>query len=87
MLEGGGELNFSALKAGIVDKVETYIAPKLIGGKEAKTPVEGKGIDNLSDAYQLENIETTIIDGDILIEGYVKRWDFVYRNNWRSRTS
>lgn len=73
LLEGGGELNFSALKAGIVDKVETYIAPKLIGGKEAKTPVEGKGIDNLSDAYQLENIETTIIDGDILIEGYVKR--------------
>lgn len=73
LLEGGGELNFSALKAGIVDKVETYIAPKLIGGKEAKTPVEGKGIDNLSDAYQLENISTKIIDGDILIEGYVKR--------------
>lgn len=52
LLEGGGTLNFSALEEGIVDKVKIYIAPKIIGGKDSKTPIEGKGIDNLKDAFK-----------------------------------
>ncbi len=43
LLEGGGTLNWSALESGIVQKVQTYIAPKLFGGESAKTPIEGKG--------------------------------------------
>jgi len=38
LLEGGGTLNYSALEEGIVDKVITFIAPKIIGGATAKTP-------------------------------------------------
>ena len=38
LLEGGSSLNYSALQAGIVSKVETYIAPKIFGGELAKTP-------------------------------------------------
>lgn len=40
LLEGGGILNWSALKSGIVNKVYAYIAPKLFGGADAKTPIE-----------------------------------------------
>ncbi|MBE6049258.1 MAG: bifunctional diaminohydroxyphosphoribosylaminopyrimidine deaminase/5-amino-6-(5-phosphoribosylamino)uracil reductase RibD [Clostridium sp.] len=73
LLEGGGTLNFSALKEGIVDKVQTFIAPKLIGGENAKTPIEGKGIDKLKEAYELKDLSVRVIEGDIIIEGYVKR--------------
>ncbi len=45
LLEGGGTLNWSALQCGIVNKVQTYIAPKLFGGS-GKTPVMGLGADS-----------------------------------------
>ena len=40
LLEGGGTLNDSALRAGIVKEVHCFIAPKLFGGKNSKTPVQ-----------------------------------------------
>lgn len=72
LLEGGGNLNAAALKCGIVDKVMSFIAPKIIGGTNAKTPVEGEGINLMSDAVRLTNINIQRFDEDILIEGYVK---------------
>lgn len=72
LLEGGATLNYSALEAGIVDKVMIYISPKIIGGVNAKTPVEGEGIKLLKDAFYIKNIVPKIIDKDILLEGYVK---------------
>lgn len=73
LLEGGSELNFSALEQGIVDKVQFYIAPKIIGGINAKGPVGGIGIAKLSEAYKIENIVAQKIGDDILIEGYIAR--------------
>lgn len=70
LLEGGSELNFSALKAGMVDKIMMYIAPKLIGGSTAKTPVGGAGVMFMSDAMALNHFTVTKIDEDLLIEGY-----------------
>ena len=75
LLEGGGTLNFSALEEGIVDKVKIYIAPKIIGGKDSKTPIEGKGIDNLKDAFKITNLSVSTIKEDILVEGYVEKGD------------
>jgi diaminohydroxyphosphoribosylaminopyrimidine deaminase/5-amino-6-(5-phosphoribosylamino)uracil reductase len=43
LIEGGGEVAASALAAGIVDKVIFFIAPKIIGGREAPTAVSGAG--------------------------------------------
>ncbi len=42
-IEGGGTLNYDAFAIGIVNEVKIFIAPKIIGGKEALTPVEGAG--------------------------------------------
>ena len=73
LLEGGGSLNWSALESGIVHKVQTYIAPKLFGGEEAKTPVEGKGFPDPASAVLLKNSEMIRLGDDFLIESEVKR--------------
>lgn len=72
LLEGGGTLNFSALNYGIVDKIMCFIAPKILGGQEAKTSVEGKGIEKIQDAIKVNNIEYKTIGKDLLIEGYIE---------------
>lgn len=80
LLEGGGGLNAAALDSGIVDKVMTFIAPKIIGGKDAKTPVEGEGIEIMEHAVKLQDISISRFDEDILIEGYVRGDFYVYGN-------
>ena len=68
LLEGGSSLNYSALQAGIVSKVETYIASKIFGGELAKTPVGGIGVEEPGQAFFLKNPKITQIEQDILIE-------------------
>jgi diaminohydroxyphosphoribosylaminopyrimidine deaminase/5-amino-6-(5-phosphoribosylamino)uracil reductase len=71
MIEGGGGLLAAALEAGIVDKVLCFVAPKIFGGKDAPTPVEGPGVSKVSEAVHLRDISTRRIGDDVLIEGYV----------------
>ena len=72
LLEGGGTLNFSALKQGIVQRVQAYIAPKLFGGADAKSPVEGCGVALPADGWQLSDLTVRRIGTDFLVEGDVK---------------
>ena len=72
LLEGGAGLNFSALKAGIVNRVKCYIAPKIFGGETAKTPVGGEGVELPSNAFMLGEPEITHYGEDILIEWKVR---------------
>ncbi len=78
LLEGGGELNWSALQSGIVSKVQAYVAPKIFGGKTAASPVMGEGVPSPDMAFFLENSKITHLGDDILIESRLKN---VYRNN------
>lgn len=71
LLEGGANLNFSALEEGIVDKIQSYIAPKIIGGKEAKTAVEGAGIQLLKNAFKINRMTPVMIGEDLFVEGYI----------------
>ena len=71
LLEGGSTLNAAFLEAGCVDEVWAFIAPKIIGGESAKTPVSGKGIEKMSNAIQLQDIDIQNINGDILIKGKI----------------
>ncbi len=73
LLEGGGTLNFTALKNGIVDRVQAYIAPKLFGGANAKTPVEGEGVALPKEAFRLENPKVLFAGEDIVIESDIVR--------------
>ena len=71
-VEGGGQVNNAFLKAGAVDRVYAFIAPMLIGGQNALTPVEGDGFARLSDAVRLKEIETELLDDDIFVTGVVE---------------
>lgn len=71
-VEGGGKIHDSFRKAGAVDKVACYIAPKIFGGSGAMTPVAGEGIENVDEAMRLEDMKVSKIGGDILIEAKVK---------------
>lgn len=71
LLEGGSELNWSALSSGIVNRVLGYIAPKLIGGNNAKSPIGGIGAPAPDDGWQLADTKLRTIGNDILMESRV----------------
>ena len=68
LLEGGSTLNAAFLEAGCVDEVYAFIAPKIIGGENSKSPIGGKGIDLMKDAIMLKDIKIETFDNDILIK-------------------
>ena len=72
MVEGGAEINASALKEGVVDKLLLFLAPILIGGNSTPTSVGGEGIDTLRQALRLRNLRVERFGEDILIEGYLR---------------
>ncbi len=67
-LEGGSALNFSAMKSGIVNKVEAYISPKIFGGSGAYSPVGGIGIENPDNAFKLVRKNMKTFGEDLLLE-------------------
>jgi diaminohydroxyphosphoribosylaminopyrimidine deaminase/5-amino-6-(5-phosphoribosylamino)uracil reductase len=73
LVEGGATLNFSVLEEKLVDKIITFIAPKLIGGEHSKTPIGGEGFGKLSDAVLLHNMNIKTYGEDIMIEAYVRK--------------
>lgn len=70
LLEGGGTLNWTALKSGIVQKVQAYVAPKLFGGT-GKTPVVGLGVELPDQAFRLTSPTVTRLGEDLLLESEV----------------
>ena len=71
LLEGGSTLAFSAIIDGIVDSVISFIAPKIIGGATAPTPVGGSGLPLMDEAIRVINWKYRKLGEDILIEGYL----------------
>ena len=71
LLEGGSQLFYSALSAQIVDKARIYIAPFLLGGKQAPSLLQGEGVLRIEDAFQLNDIFVERINQDIVIEGMI----------------
>jgi len=72
LVEGGGTLNAAFLQAGLVDEVVWFIAPIIIGGENAKTAVEGAGIDKLKKAWALKDIKLERIGQDLCLQGSFK---------------
>lgn len=73
LIEGGGTTHATAFEAGVVDKVMFFVAPKIVGGRDAVTAVEGDGVERLADAIELERMTARPVGPDILIEAYVKK--------------
>ena len=71
LLEGGSKLNGSMLDLGLVDRVAGVIAPVLLGGENAISPVSGVGLDKVTEAHRLRDIGWTAVGDDLLVEGYL----------------
>lgn len=73
LLESGGTLSAALLSEGLIDEVVAFVAPKIIGGKSARTPVEGEGVTLMSEAIELEDQIVETVGGDVMISGLVKK--------------
>ncbi|MCD4721860.1 MAG: bifunctional diaminohydroxyphosphoribosylaminopyrimidine deaminase/5-amino-6-(5-phosphoribosylamino)uracil reductase RibD, partial [Desulfobacula sp.] len=72
LIEGGSVVAGSALKAGIVNKVLFFLAPKFLGSSDGIPVFEGHGPKLIKDAFELKNTKVTQFDNDILVQGYLK---------------
>ncbi len=70
LVEGGGTLMGSLFDQGLVDKAWAFIAPKIVGGRDALSPVEGRGVGLISKAMNLRCPKVEKVGGDVLITGY-----------------
>ncbi len=73
LLEGGGGLNYSMLSAGLVDEVRFAIAPRLVGGRDAVSLVEGEGFPTVAEGVELELLKHYTLGRDLILEYRVVR--------------
>lgn len=73
LLEGGAQLNAAFLKAGLIDRMMIFVAPKVIGGNGGYGIFAGLGVPCLADALQLQDIRINRFGDDVLIEGEMKQ--------------
>ncbi|MDD3267704.1 MAG: bifunctional diaminohydroxyphosphoribosylaminopyrimidine deaminase/5-amino-6-(5-phosphoribosylamino)uracil reductase RibD [Syntrophomonadaceae bacterium] len=71
LLEGGAQINAYMLEHHLIDKVYWFIAPKIIGGKTAPSPVAGPGIAYMNEAIRLKQVEIMSFAGDLCLVGYI----------------
>lgn len=70
LVEGGGEVHASVLReAGLADEAVVFVAPKIVGGRSAKTPVEGEGLGTMAEALQLTGVRVERSGDDVVIRG------------------
>ncbi len=79
LIEGGGEIHASAIRSGIVDHIMFFLAPILVGGVDAPSAIQGMGIQKLSQAVKLGEMEVKRVGTDLLIEASIE--DYVYGNS------
>ena len=69
LVEGGGEINAAMFKAKLVHRVRLYVAPSLLGGRDAKGMIGGKSPGRLTSALKLKHVHTRSLGGDLVVEG------------------
>jgi diaminohydroxyphosphoribosylaminopyrimidine deaminase / 5-amino-6-(5-phosphoribosylamino)uracil reductase len=74
LLEGGPHLAGAFLEAGEIDEARIFVAPLLLGGTQAKTAVEGIGIERIASARRPVLVDTERIDDDVLIIARFREW-------------
>jgi diaminohydroxyphosphoribosylaminopyrimidine deaminase / 5-amino-6-(5-phosphoribosylamino)uracil reductase len=74
LLEGGPHLAGAFLEAGELDEARIFVAPVLAGGRDARTALEGQGVEQIADAARALDTEVERIDEDVLIVARLKEW-------------
>ncbi|MGB5987676.1 MAG: bifunctional diaminohydroxyphosphoribosylaminopyrimidine deaminase/5-amino-6-(5-phosphoribosylamino)uracil reductase RibD [Desulfobacterales bacterium] len=81
LLEGGGRVIGSALRAGVVDKALFFYGPKILGGDDGVPICAGPGPERMDQALMLKDIDVRRFDDDVLIEGYIQGKAHVHRHH------
>jgi diaminohydroxyphosphoribosylaminopyrimidine deaminase/5-amino-6-(5-phosphoribosylamino)uracil reductase len=71
LVEGGARIHGALFRAGLVDQVGVFVAPRILGGAEAVPAVEDSGFADLSEAPALEDVTWRRVGDDVLLLGYV----------------
>jgi diaminohydroxyphosphoribosylaminopyrimidine deaminase / 5-amino-6-(5-phosphoribosylamino)uracil reductase len=74
LLEGGPHLAGAFLDAGEIDEIRLFLAPLLVGGRTARVPIEGEGVEAIADAVRAHSLECEAIDEDLLISARLREW-------------
>ncbi len=72
LIEGGGEVIASAFEDRLVDRAVVFVAPKIIGGRDAVTPVEGVGVPGMAQAVMLRKVKMRRLGDDMVVDGLVE---------------
>ena len=72
LVEGGGQVLGSLLDAGEIDEVHVFIAPKLVGGRDAPNPLGGRGVEEMTQAWNLTMPAVEPLDGDVYVHGRLR---------------
>jgi diaminohydroxyphosphoribosylaminopyrimidine deaminase / 5-amino-6-(5-phosphoribosylamino)uracil reductase len=74
LLEGGPHLAGAFLDAGEIDEIRLFLAPLLLGGSAARDPLEGKGVERISEALRALTFDCARIGEDLLISARLREW-------------
>ena len=74
LLEGGPHLAGAFLDAGEVDEVRLFLAPLVLGGRAARDPLEGEGVDTIADAARALTLDVERIGDDVLVSARLREW-------------
>jgi len=74
LLEGGPHLAGAFLDAGEIDEIRLFLAPLLLGGSAARDPLEGKGVERISEALRALTCECESVGEDLLISARLREW-------------
>ena len=72
-IEGGGETAWEFIKQKLVDEVNFFVAPLMIGGRDAKTPIEGDGFKTLAKAMRTGPLQVIPAGSDIIIRTHLRK--------------
>jgi diaminohydroxyphosphoribosylaminopyrimidine deaminase/5-amino-6-(5-phosphoribosylamino)uracil reductase len=74
LLEGGPHLAGAFLDAGEIDEIRLFLAPLLLGGSSARDPLEGKGVEHISEALRALTFDCETVGEDVLISARLREW-------------
>ncbi len=74
LLEGGPHLAGAFLDAGEIDEVRLFLAPVILGGRTARDPIEGEGVELIADAVRAQTLECERMGDDLLVSARIREW-------------
>jgi diaminohydroxyphosphoribosylaminopyrimidine deaminase/5-amino-6-(5-phosphoribosylamino)uracil reductase len=74
LLEGGPHLAGAFLDAGEIDEIRLFLAPLILGGRTARDPLEGEGVDAIADAVRATDLTCERVGEDLLVSARLKEW-------------